>query len=202
MSRFKPVSFAFVTSGLAIKAKANLCAFTPSRTNPEPSWEGRRGELKQGDLIPPITDIGYWQDRYVLTEIMLENSDGLLFLNDAVIYLDRAKEIVTTKLPGLAGTVKEFITQSDYNIKISVGIVAVENGQIVDKYPSEGIKELRKFLDTTAELKITGNYIDLFGINKIVITKYSIIQNTASNRQEIEIEAVSDEDFTINSEAY
>lgn len=198
MSRFEPVSFAFVASGLAIKAKANLCAFTPSRTNPEPSWDGRREDFKQGGLTLPITDIGYWQDRYVLTELTMELPGEKLTLNDVIVSIDRPKEIVTTVLPGLVGSVKEFITAGDYNIRIIVGIVAVRDGKIVDEYPIDGLRAIKPFLETTRHIDVVSRFFELFDIKRMVIKRHSITQDAASNRQVVEIEAVSDVEFEIS----
>ena len=91
----------------------------------------------------------------------------------------------------------------DYDISISVGIVAVDsNGQIVDEYPKEGIRKIREFLDENKAVDVTSVFLSIFGIGRMVVTRFSLKQETASNRQTIEVRALSDEDYVIKSTEY
>ena len=104
---------------------------------------------------------------------------------------------------GLNGTIKEYICNGDYDISISVGIVAVDsNGQIVDEYPKEGIRKIREFLDENKAVDVTSVFLSIFGIGRMVVTRFSLKQETASNRQTIEVRALSDEDYVIKSTEY
>lgn len=199
------ISFEFVAAHLARRARGALMRLHPSQVNAEtPSWEGHGGELQTAGLSMPITDRSYWENRYVLTELHLRKSDGQsLTVNDAVVNVSKEKRIVRTALVGLAGTVKEHICDGDYDIGITVGIVAVDAaGQIVDEYPAEGIRKVKEFLDENASVEVASEFLKIFDISRLVVTRFSLSQQTDSNRQAIEVKALSDVDYIIRSEEY
>ena len=147
MSGLSPISFEFVAAGVARRARVALARLVPSRVNKEaPSWEGHGGAPEGAEVATPITERTFWESRYVLTELTLCKEDGeTLVVNDAVVTVTQEKHIVRTTLVGLNGTIKEYICNGDYDISISVGIVAVDSdGQIVDEYPEEGIRKVRE----------------------------------------------------------
>ena len=155
------------------------------------------------DVPSPITDKSFWLERYVLCVLTLRTRDGqTLVINDAVCAISRAKNIVSTQLVGMDGTIKEYINDGDYQLNIAVGVVAVRNGVIVDEYPKEGISELRAFLDEKESIDVYSDFLDIFDINSIVIKSYSITQDTASNYQSVAISAVSDNVYNVYSTEY
>lgn len=140
----------------------------------------------------------------MLTEMTLRKEDGeTLTINDATVNISREKHIVRTTLVGLDGTIKEYIANGDYDIGITVGITAVDDeGQIVDEYPSEGIRKVREFLEENKAIEVTSVFFEIFGIDRMVIARFSMNQDTHSNRQVIDIKALSDEDYVIKSTEY
>lgn len=199
----KPVSFQFVAAGAAIQAKGALYRFKPSRTGQSPSWDGRENGITPRDLTSPITDKSFWEGRYALCELTFENSKGeRLVMNDAIVAISRAKNIVTTQMVGMNGTVKEYINDGDYSLNIVVGVAAVRDGVIVDEYPKEGLEELRKFLDEKQALTVESEFLKIFDIDSIVVKSFSVSQDTASNYQSVSISAVSDEEYNIYSTDY
>lgn len=198
-----PVSFIFVAAGAATQAKGLLYRFQPSRTGKKPSWDGSGKELATHDLTSPITDKSYWTERYVLCRLTFENAAGeRLVMNDAVVAVSRQKNIVSTQIVGMDGTVKEYINDGDYNLNIVVGIAAVRDGVIVDEYPADGLRELRTFLDEKAALSVQSDFLDVFDINRLVIKSFSVTQDTASNYQSVSLSAVSDEEYNVYSTDY
>lgn len=198
-----PVSFSFVAAGAAVQAKGLLYGLKPSRTGEAPSWDGHGNSMTTGDLMSPITDKSYWQDRYALCELTFENEkEEKLVMNDAIVAVSQSKNIVMTQMVGRDGTVKEYINDGDYELNIVVGIAAVRNGVIVDEYPEDGIRQLREYLKKQTALGVYSKFLDLFGINSIVIKSFSVSQTTASNYQVISITAVSDEEYNIYSTDY
>lgn len=199
------MSFEFVAAGVARRARIALARLKPSQVNKEvPSWEGHGGAPEGAAIATPITDRTYWEGRYVLTELTLRKDDGeTLVVNDAVVTVTQEKQIVRTALVGLDGTIKEYICRGDYDISLSVGIVAVDSsGQIVDQYPEEGIRKVKEFLDQNKAVEVTSVFLSLFGIGRMVVTRFSLKQETASNRQTVEVRALSDEDYVIRSTEY
>ncbi len=216
-----PISFSFIAlGGLATQAAGKLRGLKPlqtgsavswesggnptlkpMRTGAPVSWEGSGNTISKQGVGVPITDKSYWADRYVYCDLTFENEKGeRLVMNDAVVSLSRSRNIVSTRMVGMDGTVKEYISEGDYDINIVVGIVAVENGVIVDKYPEDGIRQVKAFLDRKTALGVHSVFLDLFDVNSIVVKSFSVTQNTASNYQVISISAVSDEEYNIYSE--
>lgn len=155
------------------------------------------------ELGSPITDKRYWEGRYALCELTLQDEAGeRLVMNDAVVAVSRAKNIVTTQMVGRDGTVKEYINAGDYQLNILVGVAAVRDGVIVDEYPEDGLRELRAFLDGNTALQVHSAFLDIFDINRVVIKSYSLTQDTASNYQSLTISAISDEEYTIYGTDY
>jgi hypothetical protein len=200
-----PISWEFVAAGIARRARMSLMKLGPSQVNAEtPSWEGHGGVAETMAPTVPIADRSYWENRYVLTELTLEkeNADTLV-INDAVVSISREKRIVRTALTGLDGTIKEYICNGDYDISIAVGIVAVDgNGQIVDEYPEEGIIRVNEFLEENRSIAVSSVFLGIFGISRMVVTRFSLRQETASNRQTLEIRALSDVDYEIKNTEY
>lgn len=97
----------------------------------------------------------------MLTELTLCKENGeTLVVNDAVVTVTQEKHIVRTTLVGLNGTIKEYICNGDYDISISVGIVAVDSdGLIVDEYPEEGIRKVKEFLDENKAVEVTSVFL-------------------------------------------
>ena len=164
MSGLSPISFEFVAAGVARRARVALAHLVPSQVNKEvPSWKGHDGTIEGAEVATPITDRTFWESRYVLTELTLCKENGeTLVVNDAVVTVTQEKHIVRTTLVGLNGTIKEYICNGDYDISISVGIVAVDsNGQIVDEYPKEGIRKIREFLDENKAVDVTSVFLSI-----------------------------------------
>ena len=128
---------------------------------------------------------------------------GVLTIPDVTINISKQKEIVKTAIVGRAGTIKEYITDGDYQLSISIGIVSVdENNQIIDQYPESAISTLREVLEENQSLEASSTFLDVFGINKIVVTGFSAKQMTYANRQVVEVSALSDDDYIIQSTDY
>lgn len=199
------MSFEFVAAGVDRHARVAIARLEPSQVNKErPSWAGRGGRLAESNIAAPITDKELWENRYVLTELTLSKEDGeTLVMNDAIVTVTQEKHIVRTTLVGLNGSIKEYVSCGDYNISINVGIVAVDSGgNIVDEYPEEGICKVREFLCENKAINVTSLFLSVFGIERMVVTRFSLKQETASNRQTIEVRALSDEDYVIKSTEY
>ncbi len=200
-----PISFMFIAAGLARRVRLALTPIKPSQVNLEvPSWDGHGGPIETASPSVPITDRSYWEGRYVLTELTLRKEDGeTLMINDAIVSITREKRIVRTPLVGLDGTIKEYICNGDYDISIAVGIVAVDAlGQIVDEYPSEGVRKVNEFLEENKAIEVSSEFLKIFEVGRMVVTRFSLKQETASNRQTLEVKALSDVDYVIKSDEY
>jgi len=199
-----PISFKFVAAGIAQQAKGALYRFSPSRTGDAPDWTNRGAEIQENNVKAPITDESFWEGRYVICTLTLEDPDTgeQLTINDAVATVTKEKKIVETAIVGRNGTVKEYISDGDYLINLTVGIQAVRDGVIADEYPSEELCKLRHFLDLDKTLNIYSFFLDLWDIAQVVVKKFSLTQHTYSNYQELTLELSSDNDYEILGTEY
>lgn len=150
------------------------------------------------------TDAGYWLGRNALTDIVVKvPEEGTLVLTDVTANVSMQKEIVKTQLVGHKGTIKEYVSDGDYQVSLSLGVVAMnDNGELLDQYPEEAISTLRRIFERPNALEVSSAFLDAFGINRIVVTGFSAKQMTYANRQVVEITALSDEDYVIKSQSY
>lgn len=183
-----------------------LVRFGEGRKGEAPNWEGRGGDITPGRAGVPVTDREYWEGRYVLCPVRLravtERGTLEVELPDAVAAVSRERRIVSTALTGRDGTVKEYINEGDWSVNLVVGVQPTENGEILDEYPSDALRELRRLLDVKAAIEVQSEFLAVFDITKIVIKSYSATQMTEANYQALSISAVSDEDYEIFSNEY
>lgn len=214
--KFNLANAAFVASGIAVQAKgiayrlASAKGDSQSRSadyglgsNPgltirTGSGSGSRSVNEAEELF---SDGDYWLGRPALTDLALNiPGEGVLLVNDAVVNVSLQKEIVKTVVVGRKGTIKEYICDGDYQLSISVGLMAVnDSGEIIDQYPERAVAQLREILERPEALEVSSVFLGLFGISRIVVTGFSARQMTHSNRQVIEISAVSDDDYLIEA---
>lgn len=72
----------------------------------------------------------------------------------------------------------------------------------MDEYPTEGIKQLRQFFDLNEPILVNSAFLEIFNIDRIVITDFSLIQATESNYQPITLSALSDTEYNVYSTEY
>ena len=212
--KFEIINARFIASGVAIQAKGLAYRLRPNKGRDAQKNE----DYKLGTLPGYATEGGtinkseerwsgsgdYWLGRTALTDMVVKvPGEGLLLINDATVNVSLQKEVVKTALVGRAGTIKEYITDGDYQLSISVGIVAVDDdGRICDQYPERAVAQLREIMERPEALEVSSAFLDLFGISHIVVTGFSAKQMTHSNRQVIEITALSDTEYVIESNDY
>ncbi|WP_298525283.1 DUF6046 domain-containing protein [uncultured Porphyromonas sp.] len=187
----------------ALSAGKVLLYRFPDKPKGSISWERGGEEYVPSQVALPITDPSYWEGRYTLCPLRIRVEDGsTLLLQDAVVSLTRTKQITTTQVVGLEGTVKEYISNGDYELSIQVGIQGTDDGHIADIYPEGALRELRRYLDVNKALQVQSAFLDVFEVNRIVVKSFSLTQDTASNYQELSITALSDNEYNVVSTDY
>lgn len=201
-----PLNFNFVTYaavGAAHQLKGALYRFKPGRTAAPPNWDNNGAQIQGKEIAAPMTDPSFWRDRFALCTLIFRKQDGdQLEMNDALVSVSRKKNIVTTQLVGMDGTVKEYVNADDYTVKIAVGVQAVRDGVFVDEYPTEGIKQLRAFFDLNEPIMVNSSFLEIFDIDRLVITDFSVEQATESNYQPLTLSALSDTEYNVYSTEY
>lgn len=217
---FDIINARFIAAGVAVQAKGLAYRLRPNQGRDAMRQEDYGVGLKSTLTVRTDTGTGeptinsgeetwgggtdYWLGRTALTDLLVKvPGEGVLLINDVSMNVSLQKEIVRTALVGRPGTIKELITNGDYQISMSVGLVATNDlGEIIDQYPERGVSQLRELLEREESLEVNSGFLDLFGINRIVVTGMSLRQMTYSNRQVIDITALSDSDYVITSLEY
>jgi hypothetical protein len=115
--------------------------------------------------------------------------DPYRFKIDAVIIeVSQTKNIVTTAVTNRSGTIKEYIADGDYDIRIRGAIVDTSGA-----FPEAEIRKLIQLLQLPQVITPTSDYLRLFDIHQMVVTSFSFSQREGvQNVQYFEISALSD----------
>lgn len=115
---------------------------------------------------------------------------------DTVLFdVSQEKLIVKTEVSGRNGTVKEYISDGDYDITI--------RGVLVDrspnKYPYDQVNALLEICKAQASISAASVFLQQFSIHSLVIESYNFPQREGFyNTQPFEIQCVSDEPVELN----
>lgn len=149
---------------------------------------------------PEFTELKDLEGRPWLTSLAIE-ADGKRFeFAECIIAINQEKNIVTTALQGLEGTIKEYISKGDYSITVDAGINNYKEGDETGaslEYPEQQVTELVKILDLEEALAVQSDFLQMFNVKSVVVTTYDLQQETHSNRQGISINMLSDKPYLI-----
>lgn len=152
------------------------------------------------DKNPELLNLGELEGKQWLTSLALKYDGKEFIFNECIITLNMEKNIVTTALQGRNGTIKEYISDGDYNISIDAGISTYTLDYKEDfdiTYPIDAVAELKKFLSIPEALEVQSDFLEIFGIKSAVVKSFGLQQETHSNRQSINIQMLSDEPYEI-----
>jgi len=109
-------------------------------------------------------------------------------LDTILFVVTQSKNIVITNVQGRNGSIKEYISDDDYNITISGTIIGSNN-----VYPKDDVLGLKKVLDAPISLNVNSWFLNQFGVHGIVVKDYNFPQVAGRNsQQEFTISAISD----------
>ena len=127
-------------------------------------------------------------------ELILKSDDGTtIYLIGVEIDVMQKNKVATTQLINRAGTVKERIQREDFVVKVHGNLIGGR-----DKFPHEDLKTLVTILNSTSSISCSSAYLDIFGINKLVMTEAKFDQKGLKyfNTLPLELTFDSDEDYT------
>ena len=145
----------------------------------------------------------------LVVSLSMRSPEDTIYFKEAVVNVSRERTIVATPVLNGKGTVKEMITDGDLSLSMSVAVISTsEDGDYdgnatgyYDTYPYKGVERLRKLLDTPERIDIVSDFLKLFDLDGgdfgIVVKSYSLNQDTHTNRQVFEIQALSDYDYNL-----
>lgn len=116
------------------------------------------------------------------------------YLSTALIEVNLPKNIVKTQVQGRNGTVKEYISNDDYQITI--------NGAVISPYPdvppSQEVQVLRELAEAPVSVQMYSNFLGYFKIVTVVIESFTARQIEGTrNAIGFTMQCVSDEPFEI-----
>jgi hypothetical protein len=124
-----------------------------------------------------------------------ENTNGGFIIENCIIDVSQTKNIVKTDVVDFTGSIKEYISESDYTITIR-GFLSTQSP---DLYPTEEVGILVNYLKAPVALSITSTFLNTqFGINNVVVESYTMSQQQGlRNVQYFQINCSSDFNFEI-----
>lgn len=128
--------------------------------------------------------------------IILKTDNANSIELDAVIDCNSTKNIVSTAINGVSGTIKEWVSNGDVAITIDVTLLGEGN-----EYPREKVAELMSLLQANQSLQVGNKTLnEVWGVTRIVVTSFSMPPTPCYNYQTFSISAVSDEAYVIEEE--
>ena len=114
---------------------------------------------------------------------------------DCKIDCSTTKNIVSTAINGLNGTIKEWIAEGDVAINVEVTLLG-EGSQ----YPTEKVERLTALLRKNESLQIENETLNnVYGVERLVVTSWSMTPTKAFNYQTIGFNAVSDKVYRVET---
>lgn len=126
------------------------------------------------------------------------NSETFLRVDTCLITVTQTKNVVKTPIQGRNGTVKEYISDGDYDINIK-GVIISPYPML---YPRDEVNILIELMKLQKQIPVASEFLSLFDIEAMVVESYTISEKLGSrNEVPFEINAISDlaEEITITS---
>lgn len=128
----------------------------------------------------------------VIENVRLKSVDGNvdLLLPDALCVVTMSKNIIKTPLQGRSGTVKEYITDGDYQVTV--------NGTITDPtpdtFPEAEVGQLIHLCQLPEAVDVVSEFLQGLGIFQLVVESYNLNQESGYiNRQKYSLKCLSDQ---------
>lgn len=121
-----------------------------------------------------------------------------LVLDIAIVEVDMPRNIVRTPISGRNGTVKEYMSDGDYEIKITGSLV----NKLATIPPEALVRMLHAHCMAQKETSVTSTLLSFFNIYSIVITNARFMQRVgARNVIDYELQCVSETPFELKQDA-
>lgn len=141
--------------------------------------------VKSAQLGTPVVD------QVILKTAIDSTADSDVFKFDSVLVtVTQTKNIVKTPIQGRNGTVKEYISDGDYDISVKGIIVSTYS----ERSPREAIEQLVSLLKLPNEIVIECDYLAIFGISYVVVENFNFSQVEGSiNQIQMDLKLISDQ---------
>lgn len=132
--------------------------------------------------------------------ILKDSAENTIVLKNVVIGLTLQNNIVETVLVGRAGTVKEYVSAQDWGLNLSIILNDFGNEEQTGSYPEPLLEALLPFLQQKEPLKVLSDFLKPYKIDFIIIKSFNIKQESHTNRQIVEVGAVSDSPYEMRQD--
>lgn len=150
---------------------------------------------------PSFAQLKALEGKNWLTSLAISFGGKQIILEECILSVNQEKNIVTTALQGRNGTIKEYISDGDYQISAMAAVSSYKekegNYEVSLTYPQDKIRQLTDLLSLSETLNVQSDFLEIFGIKSVVVTGFSLEQETHSNRQSISIQMLSDLPYEI-----
>lgn len=132
-----------------------------------------------------------WLGTPVFSDVAFARGPGQgdFLIDTVLIDVSQRRNIVTTAVQGRNGTVKEYVSDGDYEVRLRGAIVS----QTATLYPAQDVRALQELLTRQVPLDVVSEYLRLFNIYSLVVMSYNFPQVEGfQNMQPFEITLLSD----------
>lgn len=188
-------TFYFGLENAVIKSAVNPYRGEPTGLIDEPIGTSELG-------TPYYADLTIKEGTYTDNNNKQQQYPGLQLVT-VIMTVNQAKNIITTAIQGMDGTVKEYIGMGDYEVTINGIItptqqVGTANVPANGVYPKNDVTILKRILDAPVSLSVTSWYLQMLGIYNLVVKDYNIPQIQGGySQQPFTIHALSDKPIEI-----
>lgn len=189
---FTPPIPGFQTKPSVIITKATLQVLQKTFINTG-SEETDSTEIFSPLNTPVYSDITFEGGQYID-----DNGNNVSFVSVnvqlAIIFMTNQKNIIETQLQGRDGTVKEYISSGDYQIRIEGRVF----GKGANNYPIDEVQNLIAICDAPQAITVTSDYLKMFNVTSIVIKQADFDQVEGErNYQHFKLTCVSDRELIL-----
>lgn len=166
-------------SGMVVPASNDIAADFSSR-------------MDTGGDAPATSRFGH----PVWANVILKSQDDTIELNFDTVLCDisQPRQIIKTQVMGRPGTIKEYINDGDWTVRMR-GLI-VENS--IHNYPRAQVAAFMQLLKLQEPIKVISEYLNLFGILNVVVENYNFAQKQGfQNVQPFDLSCVSDTDYSL-----
>ncbi|MBO6185052.1 MAG: hypothetical protein J6O88_10275 [Chryseobacterium sp.] len=162
------------------------------------SKETRLNTLLMRFMIYPKIEISEDEKSYSIVDLLNRKFKEIL-LKECIITVSQEKNIISTTIQGRSGTIKEYISDDDYQITLDIGLSNFDFNKELNSfdYPISTVEEFLEMLRLAVPITLHSDFLMVFGIETAIVKSYNLQQETYSNRQSIVVNMISDSNYYI-----
>lgn len=148
--------------------------------------------LDTGGDIPDVGRLGH----SLWANVILKSQDNTieLRLDNVLCELSQPVQIIKTQIAGRSGTVKEYISDSDWMVRLR-GLLVEDS---MYNYPRSQMTTMLQLLKLKEPLKVISEYVNLYGILNVVVENKNFSQKQGfQNVQPFDLSCISDTDIAL-----